>query len=187
MHKTSLLELLAEVQRGQVSPESASERLASLPFEDIGHARIDHHRSLRLGLPEVIYAAGKTPQQTAEIFARMAEKGTAVLATRASAEHASAVLELVPVQEWALVQVFLIAGFELLKPWPLQVVIDNAPQPIRCVLALSADQPHDALPTPDGVVLLTREVDPPVAFAPGAHGSRHGLMIVISKANLLGD
>ena len=92
MHKTSLLELLAEVQRGQVSPESASERLASLPFEDIGHARIDHHRSLRLGLPEVIYAAGKTPQQTAEIFARMAEKGTAVLATRASAEHASSVL-----------------------------------------------------------------------------------------------
>lgn len=96
MHKTSLLELLASVQRGDVSPESASERLASLPFEDIGHARIDHHRSLRLGLPEVIYAAGKTAQQTAEIFARMAVNGTAVLATRATAEHAAAVLELVP-------------------------------------------------------------------------------------------
>jgi NCAIR mutase (PurE)-related protein len=96
MHKTSLLELLAEVQRGNVSPESASERLASLPFENIGHARIDHHRSLRTGLPEVIYAAGKTPQQTAEIFARMAANGTAVLATRANADHAAAVLELVP-------------------------------------------------------------------------------------------
>jgi len=100
MHKTSLLELLAEVQRGNVSPEAASERLASLPFEDIGHTRIDHHRSLRLGLPEVIYAAGKTPQQTAEIFARMAEKGAAVLATRATAEHAAAVLQLVPASKY---------------------------------------------------------------------------------------
>lgn len=100
MHKTSLLELLAEVQRGNVSPESASERLASLPFENIGHARIDHHRSLRTGLPEVIYAAGKTPQQTAEIFARMAANGTAVLATRANADHAAAVLELVPLAKF---------------------------------------------------------------------------------------
>lgn len=100
MHKTSLLELLANVQRGNVSPEAASERLATLPFEDIGHARIDHHRSLRLGLPEVIYAAGKTPQQTAEIFAHMAANGTAVLATRASAEHASAVLESVPAAKY---------------------------------------------------------------------------------------
>ncbi len=96
MHKASLLELLAEVQRGNVSPESASKRLASLPFENIGHARIDHHRSLRTGLPEVIYAAGKTPQQTAEIFVRMAANGTAVLATRANADHAAAVLEVVP-------------------------------------------------------------------------------------------
>ena len=96
MLKSSLLELLAEVQRGAVSPEAASDRLASLPFEDIGHARIDHHRSLRTGLPEVIYAAGKTPAQTAEIFARMAEAGAAVLATRASAEAAEAVLNLVP-------------------------------------------------------------------------------------------
>ena len=103
MHKTSLLELLAEVQRGNVSPESASERLATLPFEDIGHARIDHHRSLRLGLPEVIYAAGKTAQQTAEIFARMAANGTAVLATRANADHAVAVLELVPTAKYDVV------------------------------------------------------------------------------------
>ena len=54
MNPTTLLELLAEIQRGTLSPETASQRLANLPFEDLGHARIDHHRTLRNGLPEVI-------------------------------------------------------------------------------------------------------------------------------------
>ena len=96
MTPASILELLAEVQRGGLTPEEASARLASLPFEDIGHARIDHHRALRTGLPEVIYAAGKTAQQVAEIFSRMAAAGADVLATRADAEAAEAVLSLHP-------------------------------------------------------------------------------------------
>ncbi len=96
MNATSLLELLAEVQRGGMTPEAASARLASLPFEDIGHAKIDHHRSLRSGLPEVIFAAGKTPTQTAEIFERMAAEGEAVLATRATEEVFAAVRVLAP-------------------------------------------------------------------------------------------
>jgi len=96
MNKSTLLELLAAVERGDLSPAAASERLASLPFEDLGHARIDHHRSLRTGLPEVIYAAGKSPAQTAEIFTRMAAAGHDVLATRADQPTAIAVLEAVP-------------------------------------------------------------------------------------------
>jgi len=96
MNKPTLLELLAQIQRGDLSPDAASERLANLPFEDIGHARIDHHRALRTGLPEVIYAAGKTPTQTAEIFERMAAAGSSVLATRATPEAAAAVQQLVP-------------------------------------------------------------------------------------------
>jgi pyridinium-3,5-biscarboxylic acid mononucleotide synthase len=96
MKRSSLLELLAEVQRGAVDPEGAAKRLANLPFEDIGHARIDHHRDLRTGLPEVIYAAGKTAAQTAEIFARMAAAGADVLATRADAAAAEAVLVSTP-------------------------------------------------------------------------------------------
>ncbi|HEY6413686.1 MAG TPA: nickel pincer cofactor biosynthesis protein LarB [Edaphobacter sp.] len=96
MNPTTLLELLAEVQRGTVSPEAASQRLANLPFEDLGHSRIDHHRSLRNGLPEVIYAAGKSPAQTAEIFTRMAATGVDVLATRADESTAAAVLAVVP-------------------------------------------------------------------------------------------
>jgi hypothetical protein len=96
MNKTTLLELLAAVERGDLSPSEASDRLAHLPFEDIGHARIDHHRSLRTGLPEVIYAAGKSPAQTAEIFSRMAATGSDVLATRADEPTAAAVLAAVP-------------------------------------------------------------------------------------------
>jgi pyridinium-3,5-biscarboxylic acid mononucleotide synthase len=97
MNKASLLELLAAVQSGTIAPAAATERLADLPFEDLGYARIDHHRTLRTGLPEVIYAQGKSPEQTTEIFTRMAASGTDVLATRADAQTASMVLESVPV------------------------------------------------------------------------------------------
>jgi NCAIR mutase (PurE)-related protein len=96
MNPTSLLELLAEVERGTLTPEAAAARLAHLPFEDLGHARIDHHRTLRTGLPEVIYSAGKTPEQTAEIFSRMAATGADVLATRATPDHAAAITISVP-------------------------------------------------------------------------------------------
>ncbi|WP_348266073.1 nickel pincer cofactor biosynthesis protein LarB [Edaphobacter paludis] len=96
MNKSSLLELLAEVQLGSVSPEQASARLATLPFEDLDYAKIDHHRSLRNGLPEVIYAAGKSAEHTAEIFSRMAATGIDVLATRADEATAAAVLAITP-------------------------------------------------------------------------------------------
>jgi hypothetical protein len=96
MTKTSLLELLAAVQSGAVTPAVATDRLANFAYEDLGHARIDHHRSLRVGLPEVIYAEGKSAEQTAEIFARMALAGTDVLATRVDAATATAVLGSTP-------------------------------------------------------------------------------------------
>jgi hypothetical protein len=96
MNRNQLLELLASVERGDLNPDAAADRLAHLPFEDIGHARIDHHRALRSGLPEVIYAAGKSPAQTAEIFTRMAGAGSDVLATRADEATATAVLEAIP-------------------------------------------------------------------------------------------
>ena len=88
----SLLEILAEVERGSLTPAAAADRLKSLPFEDLGHTRVDHHRSLRAGLPEVIYAAGKTPSQTSEIFASLAASGVDVLATRVDATTAAALL-----------------------------------------------------------------------------------------------
>lgn len=96
MTKNSLLELLAAVQSGTITATAASDRLVNFTYEELEHARIDHHRSLRIGLPEVIYAQGKSPEQTAEIFARMAAAGTDVLATRADADTAAAVLAVAP-------------------------------------------------------------------------------------------
>ncbi|HUY81048.1 MAG TPA: nickel pincer cofactor biosynthesis protein LarB [Acidobacteriaceae bacterium] len=96
MTRDSILQLLDRIQRGEITPADALVQLARLPFEDTGFAKIDHHRSLRLGLPEVIYAAGKSPGQVAGIFARMAADGSSVIATRAGTDAFTAVRELVP-------------------------------------------------------------------------------------------
>src|SRR5580692_7721592 len=100
MRREALLELLRQIEAGKIAPEAAADRLASLPFEDLGFAKVDHHRSLRSGMPEVILAAGKTPLQVAEIFAELAASGVNVLATRASQQHFDAVRETVPAAEF---------------------------------------------------------------------------------------
>ncbi len=92
MRREDLLTLLAGVERGSTTVDAAAARLTDLPFEELGHTRVDHHRSLRSGLPEVIYAAGKTPEQTVAIFGSLARDGVDVLATRCSEETARAVL-----------------------------------------------------------------------------------------------
>ena len=92
MTGSDLLKLLGEVERGALTPEAAAARLAALPFEDLGHARVDHHRSLRIGLPEVVFAAGKTAEQTVAIFSSLAADGVDVLATRVEPATAQAVL-----------------------------------------------------------------------------------------------
>ncbi|MGC9224221.1 MAG: nickel pincer cofactor biosynthesis protein LarB [Terracidiphilus sp.] len=86
MNRAQIESLLNEVQTGSTSVADALERLRNLPFEDLGFAKVDHHRALRTGMPEVIFAAGKTPAQVAAIFERMANAGGNVLATRASRE-----------------------------------------------------------------------------------------------------
>lgn len=100
MTREALLQLLEDIRRGETSPEGAAAQLAKLPYEDAGFAKIDHHRSLRIGLPEVIYGAGKTPAQVAEIFARMAGTGGSVMATRADAAAWDAVRERVPAAKY---------------------------------------------------------------------------------------
>lgn len=96
MTNERLRSLLVEVQQGVTTPEQAMKSLRDLPFEDLGYAKIDHHRTLRTGLPEVIYAEGKSASQVAEIFLRMASHGGNVLATRAAEEKFATVEELVP-------------------------------------------------------------------------------------------
>ena len=91
MDRTQIEALLNEVHAGSTSVTDALERLRNLPFEDLGFAKVDHHRALRTGMPEVIFAESKTPAQVAAIFARMARAGGNVLATRASREVYAAV------------------------------------------------------------------------------------------------
>ena len=83
----SIRDLLARVAQGQQSVDEAVAALRHLPFEDLGFAKIDHHRELRRGFPEVVYCAGKTPEQVAQIMAKMSQRAPRVLGTRASAEH----------------------------------------------------------------------------------------------------
>src|SRR6202012_4467457 len=92
MTRSSILELLAQVERGELTSDAAAERLATLPFEDLGHTRIDHHRSLRSGLPEVIYAGGQSADPPAAIFPRLVASGVDVLATHVNEETAELVL-----------------------------------------------------------------------------------------------
>jgi NCAIR mutase (PurE)-related protein len=91
LNSASILKLFQQVRRGKLSPDDAVTQLRHLPFEDLGFAKLDHHRSLRVGMPEVIFGQGKTPAQMAQIFSRLAQHGGNILATRASQEQFTAV------------------------------------------------------------------------------------------------
>jgi NCAIR mutase (PurE)-related protein len=91
-----LKQLLAEVQTGQVGVEQALERLRGLPYDDIGHARLDLHRSLRQGLPEVVFCQNKTVEQVLAILNKLWQHHERVLATRVSPEMAAAIQDSLP-------------------------------------------------------------------------------------------
>jgi hypothetical protein len=96
MNSKSLRKLFQQVRNGHVSPDDAVEQLRHMPFEDLGFAKVDHHRRLRTGMPEVIFGRGKTPAQVAHIFASLAKHGGNVLATRANEKQFAAVKKKVP-------------------------------------------------------------------------------------------
>lgn len=83
MEKDQILQLLQNVQNGTVSIEQAALQLRQQPFEDIGYAKVDHHRAIRQGVPEVIYGAGKTAAQIIGIISSMKQAGVStILITR---------------------------------------------------------------------------------------------------------
>jgi len=88
--------LLAAVQGGKLEIEEAIERLQFLPYENLQFARVDHHRHLRRGFPEVIYCPGKTVEQIATIFKRLASTGDTVLATRAGEDAYEVIKDIIP-------------------------------------------------------------------------------------------
>lgn len=91
LNAESIRKLFEQVRKGAITPDDAVMRLRHLPFEDLGFAKVDHHRALRNGMPEVILGEGKTPAQTAGIFARLAKHGGNILATRSNEKQFAAV------------------------------------------------------------------------------------------------
>ena len=96
MSPDRLRRLLEQVANGDLSPDAALEECRALPFEDLGFAKIDHHRALRSGLPEVIFGEGKSAEQLIAIAKRLLEAGNGVLITRLDAGKSAAVVEAVP-------------------------------------------------------------------------------------------
>lgn len=91
MDVQGLLNLLQRVAAGQTSVEEASQKLTRLPFADLGYARIDHHRELRQGMPEVVFGENKSVDQLTGIVTALKQAGQSVLVTRVDVEKAAAV------------------------------------------------------------------------------------------------
>src|ERR1700739_2604134 len=100
MDPHQIQQLLERVRDGETSVDGALSRLRHMPFEDLGFAKVDHHRALRHGMPEVIFAMGKTPEQVVAIACRLLDNTKNVLITRADAATAGYVCERIPGAEY---------------------------------------------------------------------------------------
>lgn len=100
MNPARLRLLLERVARGEIDADLALDELRLLPFENLGFARIDHHRALRVGFPEVVFGQGKTAPEIAMLVERLAAAGSNVLVTRVDPGVAEAVLAQVPALTW---------------------------------------------------------------------------------------
>ena len=100
MDSQQLQNLLEHVRDGSTTVDTALKNLRDLPFEELGYAKVDHHREMRHGMPEVILGQGKQPDQVAGIAAALLAKSRNLLLTRASAEMAERVAQLAPETEY---------------------------------------------------------------------------------------
>jgi len=89
--REAVRKLLADLVAGRIDVDSAMRRLRTLPYEDLGFAKVDHHRAVRTGVAEAVFCPGKTPEQVVAVLARLAQHHSNVIATRAGAEVAAAV------------------------------------------------------------------------------------------------
>jgi NCAIR mutase (PurE)-related protein len=96
MDQEQLRALFEQVRAGAVEIDAAMVRMRHMPFEDLGFAKVDHHRALRHGIPEVIFAKGKTPEQVVAIAGKLLENAHNVLITRADRECSAAVAAAIP-------------------------------------------------------------------------------------------
>jgi NCAIR mutase (PurE)-related protein len=100
MNEAQLRALMEQVREGSVDVDAALGRLRHMPFEDLGFAKVDHHRALRHGMPEVIFAMGKTPEQVVAIAQKLLENSGNILITRADPVTAAHVARHIPTAEY---------------------------------------------------------------------------------------
>jgi len=96
MDDKALLKIIEHIQNGEISQEAAVAAFQSLQTEDLGFAMLDHHRELRTGVPEVIYAEGKTVEQTTVIFGKLMQRTDTVIATRTTAKNYKSIRKVAP-------------------------------------------------------------------------------------------
>src|SRR6266436_2785148 len=100
MTEDEIRKILEQYKSGVLSPEDALHCLRELPFEDLGFANVDHHRSLRQGFPEVIFGMGKTVDQVAKIVEAMYKHNHNILVTRTTQEHFQRIKQIAPEAEY---------------------------------------------------------------------------------------
>lgn len=126
MDRQQWLEVLKRVAEGELAPEEALTRIQHLPYEDLGFAKIDYHRAVRCGFPEVVFCQGKRPEEVAEIFRRMAPLARTVLGTRADEMVYAAVRDACPEVEWYPRARCLVCGMPPQPVYPGKVLILTA-------------------------------------------------------------
>ncbi len=142
MDERTLRTLLEQMQRGEMRVEEALAALRRLPFEDLGFARLDTHRGLRAGFPEVVYCEGKRPEQAAAMIARLAEGPGPVLGTRAVFEVYARVRAAMPAARYSDVARMVIVEREPLPKRPGTVLVicaGTADLPVAEEAALTAE------------------------------------------------
>ncbi len=153
MDRQKLRDLLSGVQSGAVGIDEALSVLRDMPYEDLGFARLDHHRALRTGFPEVVYCPGKTVEQILAIVERLRLRGSKVLATRADASVVAAVMERFPgTAHHAAARILVVPGEQASeKP---------AAEPAGAVLVISAGTAD--VPVAEEAAVVASEMGSPV-------------------------
>lgn len=126
MNKSAIQRILEAIEKGEIKAADALKQLQDLPFADIGHTKIDTHRALRSGYPEVIYGEYKSVQQMLEIFSAMLLRETNILATRINAEMAAGITGLCPTVKYNSVARTLFYEHEALRQTTTSIAIVTA-------------------------------------------------------------
>lgn len=142
MNPKDIQTLLENVKNGSMSTEAAMAELKDLPYKDLSFAKIDNHRELRIGYPEVVYCAGKTTEQVVKIFEYMLTKNTNILATRAPAEVFEAVSRICPAAEYnpiARAITFKLKNLEITETYIAVVAAGTSDMPVAEEAAVTAE------------------------------------------------